>query len=239
VAGGARQRPRSGRKSLLDARQHGLAQVVAAIAAIGVALVLDPDQRILGGVAGDQRSRHVEQRPDQAWPAGLRPLGGHAGGARDPGPAQQAKEDRFGLIVLMVRQRQPVCTTTGKHTMARPTSGGLETLAVVARHLDMDDVERHAQLSAELGTETGPGTGVGTQAVIDVDGGKGADKAPHTQAGRAHAAGRPSRAHRKGRRTNVRPVPGGLREMPKAYAGADCSPSPARSQGKGCSLNRP
>jgi hypothetical protein len=71
VTPGTRQHLRCPGKALLDARHYLAPQMVAAVAAIGIAFVFDPVQRVFFRISGEQRSRQVEKWPDQARTAGL------------------------------------------------------------------------------------------------------------------------------------------------------------------------
>lgn len=168
MARGTRQCLSSAGKMDRNARHDFTSQVVSAIVAIGIAFVFDPGQRMHFCIAQDQRPRNIEEWANQARATWLRPLGRHSSGAGNTRSAQQTEENRLGLIIAMVGQRQPFGSTGGKRRMTHAPRGGFQALTAGTRHLDAMDFQRHLQAPTKIDAESCPGSGIAAQSVIDV-----------------------------------------------------------------------
>jgi hypothetical protein len=102
----------------------------------------------------------------------LRTLGQHAGCPGYPGTAQQIEQNRFRLIVAMVRQRQPIRFAAGECGMTHAARGSFQALAAISGHLNSNNAQRHIVTLAEIGAEPGPGVGVRADPMMHMHGGK-------------------------------------------------------------------
>ncbi len=89
------------------------------------------------------------------------------------GAAQELQQQRLGLVVGMVRDRDDVGIGRGERGVARGTRRRLEALA--GRPRDPRPVHRQRDRPARAlgGAELGPGVGIRREAVVDVQGGHG------------------------------------------------------------------
>ena len=99
-----RQRDRRIRPTLGQPRQDFMTKEIAAQARIGVARIVAPDQRVLARVVGERIARQLEQWTPQESRA-ERTHRAHAAETFRTGATQQFQQDRLGLIVGVVRQR--------------------------------------------------------------------------------------------------------------------------------------
>jgi hypothetical protein len=225
-------------KLRLDTRHHLMPQVVPAVAPIAIALVFDPGQRVLLCVSAITAPGTSSKRTNQPRAAALSPFGRHSSRATDPGAAQQSQQYRLGLIVAMMRQRQPVCRTTVKHRMPQAARGGFQSFGAAMRHLDANDFKRYAATLAKIATESSPGVGTGTQAMVNMH--------------RRQFESRARRAQRRERvQQNQRVATAGktdaqaccrvtrVRGMPRASAGSAGWLAGWATQRCACSLTRP
>ena len=136
-------------------------------------------QAVFGRIAFDRSTRHGQQRPDQLDCSGpvitfFRPSASdlqhtkrrHTGGAGNPRPAQQIEQRRFGLVIAVVRQRQPVGIDRGECAITAAPRRRFQAFAAVALHFDADDVERNRQAAAEGRAEIRPRIGMRAEAVM-------------------------------------------------------------------------
>ncbi len=88
----------------------------------------------------------------------------------DPCSAQELQEQRFHLVVLVVREGDVIARLAGKHFVARGPRGRLDARA--ARDGDFGAAKGNAAPAAKAAAESRPARGVRAQLVIDVQRGK-------------------------------------------------------------------
>ena len=120
-----------------------------------------------------RRTRRVQQRAPQLA-GGKVAAFAHGRQAIYAGASQGAQQEGFGLIVVVVGQRQPFAGAqqAGEGRMARVAGGGFGAEAGVIADLHVDDVQRHLPSIANTLAVRGPVVGGGLQAVVDVHGAK-------------------------------------------------------------------
>ena len=112
----------------LQQRRDPQAQKIARMRRVSVGFVVDPLQTVRLRVAHKLGARHFEQRPQQrlgAEPAERR----HCARAPDAGAPQEAQQDRFGLVVKMVRQRHGIGPHPCQCGATRIPRGSFQSLA--------------------------------------------------------------------------------------------------------------
>jgi len=96
----------------------------------------------------------------------------HRGEPARTGAAQELQEERLGLVVAMVRERDVAAAQAGgdvdERGVALPARLRFETGAGGARDGDLRRGERDLPLRAEVVTERAPARCVGRQSVVDV-----------------------------------------------------------------------
>ena len=195
MPGRPRQRLTRAGERFFQRRQNFVAQEVAAETPAVVAFIIDPMQAVFSRIAFDRGARHGQQRPDQLDCSGpaiafFRPAASdlqrtqrrHAGRAGNPRPAQQIEQRRFGLVVAVVRQRQPVGIDRGECAITAAPRRRFQAFAAVALHFDADDVERNRQTAAEGRAEIRPRIGMWAEAVMHM---QCRERKRHRLAGRA------------------------------------------------------
>jgi hypothetical protein len=147
-----------------------VAEEVARVPAVGIALVVDPGERLRFRVRGQPRAREPEQRAQQGRAS--RTVRGHRGEPVRAGAAQKLQQQRLGLIVGMVGQRHGVDVRGAQARVARRARQRLEGFAAAALQVQPMRGQRHAALRTLRCAERRPVVGVRRQAVVDVDGGQ-------------------------------------------------------------------
>ena len=158
------------RPAFAQQRKHAMAQEIAIERSVGVAGILDPDQRLRPRMGLQCCTRRIEQ-----WPP--HPAGGersprtHRGQTVRTGGAQGAQQEGFGLIVAMLRQRDRLSRTHSacEHVASRMPRRCFRAHAAVALDCDPHDVAIDTQSGADSKAMHGPEIGVGLQAVVDME----------------------------------------------------------------------
>ncbi len=117
-----------------------------------------------------QRSARLrQQRPPQAA-AGEIGQRLHRRQAIRAGRAQRTQQEGLGLVVAVLRQRQPFAGLQRLREGLAPClpRRRLQAIAAVARHLHPHHLQRHRQRVAHGCAMRGPGIGIGMQAVVHV-----------------------------------------------------------------------
>ena len=146
-----------------------LAQGVATVAEVQVAVVFDPLQAKRPRMIQQIGPRHAQQRPQLCGPP-IRPALhlGHRRQALRSGAAQQLQQERFGLVVLLVGCEQEIRVQAAKDAQALAPRGRLDAGGIVARNLHPVSGQINGMRSTEAGAEIGPVVGVGRQAMVHV-----------------------------------------------------------------------
>ena len=179
----------------LELGDKRLAQKVAVIAHVLIALILHPAKGEARRRLGQLGATHIEQRPQQqaagkglAWQDPRQPT--------QTGAALEGQQQGLQLIVLMVGGEQPLPLP---HPGGQPlVTGGarlrLQTLAIAAGQSHPLDQQLHRQLLTHGFTMSDPLIGMGTEAVVHVQGAKrqavlaGILRRQHQQQGGVEAA---------------------------------------------------
>ena len=168
----AHQRVAVGRESFPQQRQHAVAQKIARIAVIRIALVLYPVQLVRGGIGQYFLARTMQQRPDQRdRAAAIRKLG-HRAHAAHPRAAQHLQQQRLRLVVGMVCHRDKIAGLTGKSRVAQLARCRLDAMLAQRCDIDTFDMQGNVQPGAQHDAEIRPGIGIRTDAVMDMQCGK-------------------------------------------------------------------
>jgi hypothetical protein len=85
-----------------------------------------------------------------------------------PGTAQQLQQQRFGLVVLMVRGQQEIRVDAGEGVLSFAPRRGFDAGRVFAIDLNMTYAQGYRMGGAQLRAESGPVVCVGRQAVMHV-----------------------------------------------------------------------
>ncbi|MNN45771.1 hypothetical protein D3C81_1601220 [compost metagenome] len=131
------------RPALLQHREHFAAQIVTGKGGVAVGGVFDPGQALGLGVRLQLLLRNGQQRPGQAA-LPQRTLYRHRGQATQPGAAQQAEEQGFGLVFAVLASEEYF--TGAEHLLECRVTGIAGSLfeAGAGRDLDVD----HTQFDA-------------------------------------------------------------------------------------------
>ncbi|MNF71091.1 hypothetical protein D3C84_530340 [compost metagenome] len=202
----ARRRLGHGGPARLELGNELLAQEVAIVAHILVALILHP---AIGQGLGQRRQlgpADLEQRAQQAA-AGEGLVRHHARQPPQSGAALERQQQGLQLIVLMMGGEQPLplSQACGEALVAGLPRLGLQAVAAAPLQLHPLDHEGHRQLPAHLFTMGHPVVGVRAQAVVDVQG---------TQ-GKALLPGKTRRQHQQ--HSGVEPATEGHQQAPGTF----------------------
>jgi hypothetical protein len=152
-------------------RHHLLAQRIAAVADVLIALVVDPVEAMRLRIFPQVDARHAPAAAAAAPPASAGALQlGHRRQAFRPGAAQQLQQKRFGLVVLLVRGQQKIGVERGENLLALAPRGRLDAGRVVARDLHVMKCQFNGMRSAKPGAESSPVVGMGRQAMVHMHG---------------------------------------------------------------------
>ena len=171
----ARERRTHGRNTPRELRQDFVAQPVPREPRIVVTLVVDPHEPVRDRVAFDSGARtpiigrRIRGRPPPRHRS--RFIGSrerHPGKPLHARAAQQLQQNRFGLIVEVVREHDAIGACGAQGRVARFTRGAFET--VTARDAHIDDPAGDAKRSRRAAAERGPRLRIRAEVVIHVDG---------------------------------------------------------------------
>lgn len=123
MAGRARQGGLRTGKRLFERWNQGMAKKITPEVGIAVTFILDPAQLMLRRVGFDRRTRNIEKRPNERRAIGGRAFRRHPGHASDAGATQQVQQNRLGLVVAMMSERQPVRSALTKRRVANAPCG--------------------------------------------------------------------------------------------------------------------
>jgi len=152
-------------------RQHLAAQEIPIQRGVVVRRILDPPEPMALRMVQQLLSRHRQQRSPQ--PArGVRPPRLHRAKPVRTGAAQCAQQEGFGLVVLVVGQGEdfPGAQFRRECGMAGGAGRAFQAQALVARHLDPRDDQRHGQRVAGCLATRGPIVRGRVEPVVHVDG---------------------------------------------------------------------
>ncbi len=129
-------------------------------------IVVHPVEPAIARRRLDRRAIDFEQRTQQRGASRL-PYR-HAGEPGDAGAAHQLQQQRLGLVVAMVRERDRVSAALSKRGVARFARGALDAESGVARDAHAHHFDRHAAAHAQCDAMLGPLIGGRIQSVVDV-----------------------------------------------------------------------
>ena len=110
-----------------------MAQKIARIAHIAVAVVLNPAQLMLACISFQLAALHIQQGAQQRGRSRAGFQQRHRTGTAHPGAAQQLQQQRFGLVILLMCGEQKVRIERGKDALALVPRGRFDSGRVVAR----------------------------------------------------------------------------------------------------------
>ena len=156
----------------LEVRQQLVPHAVAHVDGVGVRRVLPPLERARVQVSDHLVAGDGEERPEEPAPAGA-----HRREARRPRPAQEAQQERLGLVVASVRYRDRrgllLAGDAPEKPVARASSGGLEPAVFPPgppAHVRGARPERYVEVPAQRGAEGRVVDRGAAQAVVEVGG---------------------------------------------------------------------
>jgi hypothetical protein len=151
-----------------------MADRIARVAVVGIAFVVAPAQVAFDRVRVDARAWNVEQRTPPGRTVGVFAQRGHRSEPVRTAAAQQLQQQRFGLVVTMMREgndgRSRLAGDTGERVVARLARERLEARTRPPDNVDAADHAGDAQRGTALDAVLCPPVSVGGQAVVDVDG---------------------------------------------------------------------
>ena len=97
----------------------------------------------------------------------------HCRDTPDTRAAQQLQQQRFRLVVGMMRQCNEIALLPGESSMAQLARSGFDTVIGLQRgDVDAFDMQRDVEPNAKSGAEVRPSIGIGTDPVMDMQCGK-------------------------------------------------------------------
>ena len=148
-----------------------MTQMVAAEIELRIALVFDPGQATSARPGLDGRARTVEQGAQAPRTGSARRIDcPHRRCAAHTTAAQQAKQQGFRLIVLMMTEDQPVARDAIERGVALISRRGFKSIVCVARNRHLEQGKRHFKLRTARGAGLGPGIGMRAQTMVHMRG---------------------------------------------------------------------
>ncbi len=135
-----------------------MSQKIAGMSGIRVALVLDPDKAFLASIVLDLATRRFKKGTQNPKSGAVGESAHHRHGSSpaDTGAPQKIKEQRFCLIVTMMRKDQPFGRHFRKDSVSGTTRSALQTFTAITIHVHPFHVERNTQCLAQALAECLP-----------------------------------------------------------------------------------
>jgi hypothetical protein len=92
----------------------------------------------------------------------------HGARTSHPGAAQQLQQQRFRLVVSMVRQRHEIALLTRKSLMAQFAGRRLDAMRAQRRDVHMFDTQRDLKTGTQVNAKIRPSIRIRTDAVMDM-----------------------------------------------------------------------